>query len=88
MVLVASVYVPGGDAGALKDAYENIRRMVAKARRGTGTTVDVVIAGDFNCHNQLWGGDVSSERQGEADPIIDLMNEVGLSSLLPRGIKT
>ncbi len=28
------------------------------------------------------------ERQGEADPIIDLMNEVGLSSLLPRGTKT
>ena len=28
------------------------------------------------------------ERQGEADPIIDLMNEYCLSSLLPRGTKT
>jgi hypothetical protein len=37
----------------------------------------------------LWGGDsISLERQGEADPIIDLMSELALSSLLPRGIKT
>lgn len=27
-------------------------------------------------------------RQGEADPIIELMSENGLSSLLPRGTKT
>jgi hypothetical protein len=48
-----------------------------------------VIVGDFNRHDQLWGGDdVSWERQGEADPIIDLMNEHTLSSLLPRGTKT
>ena len=47
------------------------------------------IAGDFNRHDQLWGGDeVSMERQGEADPIIDMMNELALSSLLRRGTKT
>ena len=51
--------------------------------------LEVVFAGDFNRHDQLWGGDdVSLERQGEADPIIDLMNEFALSSLLPRGTKT
>ena len=51
--------------------------------------VDVVIAGDFNRHDQLWGGDgVSLERQGEVDPIIDLMSEFALSSLLRRGTKT
>lgn len=44
--------------------------------------VDVVIAGDFNPYDQLWeGGDVSLERQGEADPIVGLMNELALSSL-------
>jgi hypothetical protein len=31
---------------------------------------------------------VSLERQGEADPIIDLISEFSLSSLLPRGTKT
>jgi endonuclease/exonuclease/phosphatase family metal-dependent hydrolase len=49
----------------------------------------VVLAGNFNRHDQLWGGDdVSQERQGEPDPIIDLMSEYSLQSLLPRGTKT
>jgi ribonuclease HI len=48
-----------------------------------------MITGDFNRHDQLWGGDdVSLSRQGEADPIIDLMSEFALSSLLKRGTKT
>ena len=48
-----------------------------------------MLAGDFNQHDQLWGGeDVTLVRQGEADPIIDLMIEHALSSLLPRGTKT
>jgi hypothetical protein len=42
-----------------------------------------MIMGDFNHHDQLWGGDnMSLERQGEVDPIINLMNEFTLSSLL------
>ena len=45
--------------------------------------------GDFHRHDQLWEGDhVSSGRQGEADPVINLMNEFALSSLLERGTKT
>ncbi|KGQ02586.1 Retrovirus-related Pol polyprotein from type-1 retrotransposable element R1 [Beauveria bassiana D1-5] len=40
-------------------------------------------------HDQLWGGnEVSIVRQGEGDAIIDLMNELSLHSLLPRGTKT
>jgi hypothetical protein len=47
------------------------------------------MAGDFNQQDQLWvGEDVTLARQGEADPIIDLMTEHTLSSLLPGGIKT
>jgi endonuclease/exonuclease/phosphatase family metal-dependent hydrolase len=48
-----------------------------------------MLVGDFNRHDQLWGGDeVSADRQGEADPIIELMSDHGLCSLLPRGTKT
>jgi hypothetical protein len=37
----------------------------------------------------MWGGDdISVERQGEADPNIDLMNDFMLRSLLRRGTKT
>ncbi|KAJ5449492.1 uncharacterized protein N7458_005941 [Penicillium daleae] len=62
---------------------------ITEVRRDTGTVLEIIIVGDFNRHDQLWGGDdVSLGRQGEADPIIDLMNEFALSSLLKRGTKT
>ena len=89
LIFMASVYVEGGDAQALHDTCISLRKAITKVRRETGTEVAVMIVGDFNRHDQLWGGDdVSLERQGEADPIIDLMNEFALSSLLKRGTKT
>src|SRR2546421_1485080 len=89
LVLVVSVYVQGGDTQALRNTCDNLRKAVTDLRRGASTVVEVVIVGDFNRHDQLWGGDdVSLERQGEADLIIDFMNEFGLSSLLRRGTKT
>ncbi|KAL3708712.1 hypothetical protein TMatcc_006696 [Talaromyces marneffei ATCC 18224] len=45
--------------------------------------------GDFNRHDQLWGGDqISPVRQGEADALVDYMTEHSLHSLLLRGTKT
>ena len=86
---MASVYVEGGDSSALDGACDHLRKAVAKVRRDTGAVVEVMVVGDFNRHDQLWGGgEVSLGRQGEADPIIDLMNEFALSSLLKRGTKT
>ena len=88
-VLVASVYVPCADPQALRDSCNNLRKAVRDARRNSGSLVDIVIAGDFNRHDQLWGGDdISLERQSEADLIIELMNELALNSLLRRGTKT
>jgi ribonuclease HI/exonuclease III len=88
-VLVVSVYVPCADAQALRDSCNHLRKAVRDARQNAGSVVDIVIAGDFNRHDHLWGGDdVSLDRQGEADPIIDLMNELALRSLLRRGTKT
>src|SRR5258706_4875561 len=88
-ILVASVYVPGIDAQALQDTCNSLRKTIQEVRRKANTVVELVIVGDFNRHDQLWGGDdVSMERQGEADLIIDLMNEFTLNSLLPRGTKT
>ncbi|OQE09719.1 hypothetical protein PENFLA_c099G02384 [Penicillium flavigenum] len=85
LIFMASVYVEGRDASALDDACDHLRKAVAKVRRDTGAVVEVMVVGDFNRHDQLWGGDeVSLGRQGEADPIIDLMNEFALSSLLKR----
>ena len=88
-VLVVSVYVPGGDQQALRSSCNMLRKVIEDVRRNAGTVVDVVLAGDFNQHDQLWGGeDVTAERQGEADPVINLITEFALNSLLPRGTKT
>lgn len=86
---MVSVYVEPHDAEALRDATCKLHQIIEETRTRIGTRVDVVLAGDFNRHDQLWGGDnVSRERQGEADPIIDLMSEHALRSLLRRGTKT
>ena len=89
LILVVSVYVPGEDPQALRETCDSLRKAVRDVRRGAGVVVEVVIAGDFNRHDQLWGGDeVSLERQGEGDQIIDLMSDFALSNLLRRGTKT
>ena len=88
-ILVVSVYVEGPDADALSCATNNLHQVIQETRNKIGTRVDVILAGDFNRHDQLWGGDeVSQNRQGEADAIVDLMSEYALHSLLPRGTKT
>ena len=54
LVLVASVYVPGGDTQALRNTCDNLRKAVIDIRRDANTVVEVVIVGDFNRHDQLW----------------------------------
>jgi hypothetical protein len=89
LIFMASVYVEGGDAAALLETCDHLRKAITEIRRDIGTTLEIIIVGDFNRHDQLWGGDdVSLARQCEADPIIDFMNEFALSSLLKRGTKT
>ncbi|EJP60699.1 reverse transcriptase [Beauveria bassiana ARSEF 2860] len=89
VLLVVSVYVEGHDAQALVNTCDTLRKLIQDARRKEGGVVGMVVMGDFNRHDQLWGGnEVSMVRQGEGDAIIDLMNELSLHSLLPRGTKT
>jgi hypothetical protein len=88
-VLVVSVYIPPTDQDALRGACDLLRAVVNNAQRGRGEMVDVMLVGDFNQHDQLWGGeDVTFARQREATAIIDLMSDCSLQSLLPQGTKT
>lgn len=74
LILVVSTYVPGGDTQALQDTCNILRQIITDSRRKSGRAIDVLVLGDFNRHDQLWGGDnISLTRQGEADQIIDLM---------------
>ena len=89
IMLVVSVYVPGRKPQALRNTCHTLHQVILDLRSRSGMAVDVILAGDFNQHDRLWGGDdVALARQGEAEPIIDVMNEHGLCSLLPRGTKT
>jgi hypothetical protein len=88
-VLVISVYVEGKNEEMLLATMEMLHTQVTTFRNATGWRADVILVGDCNRHDQLWGGeDVIGRRQGEAEPIIDLMEEHSLLSLLPRGTKT
>ena len=89
IVLMVSVYVEGGSDEALEGAVGELDRLIRRFRGGTGTRTDIILAGDFNRHDQLWGGEgVSPARQGEGDLIVNLIEEHSLCSLLPRGTKT
>jgi hypothetical protein len=88
-VLLASVYMEGGNATALEETMDLLTEAIRTAQHRGGPRLDVVVTGDFNRHDQLWGGDgVRQQRQEEADPIIDFMGKWSLESLLPRGTKT
>lgn len=50
---MASVYVPKRDPQALQETYEKLRKMITDVRRNAGTAVNMVIAGDFDRHDQL-----------------------------------
>ena len=88
-ILIGSIYVPPTDPKALQQTLQLLQQLIKSTRQQIGTRIDVVVAGDFNQHDQLWGGqDVSWQRQGEADPIVDFIGDFSLQCLLPKGIKT
>ena len=88
-ILIISVYIPQSDLAALQQMLLLLQQVITSVYCQINTRLDIVIAGDFNRHDQLWGGeDVSMQRQGEADPIIDFIGDFSLHSLLPRRVKT
>jgi hypothetical protein len=89
LILVVSVYVECGGNEILEHYMELLRRAIQEARAEYGPQLEVVLAGDFNRHNGLWGGArIGVEREGEAEEIIDLMDDFSLQSLLKPGTIT
>ena len=87
-ILIVSAYVEGGSEEVLNEAVTLIKQAALQTRHKYGP-IELIIAGDFNRHDALWGGDkVSPNRQGEAEPLLLLMDELALTSLLPRGTIT
>ena len=87
-ILLISVNVQGSDPEALRVAILNINQAIIDVKQRINN-LEVIVAGDLNRHGSLWGGEiVLDERQGEAEPIIELMRDQDLTSLLKRGIIT
>ncbi|KAJ5091031.1 hypothetical protein N7532_009715 [Penicillium argentinense] len=92
--LTVSVYIPPGKGSVgtrtLTQGLDAIREAYHRVQSEYGDNIDILIVGDFNRHDQLWGGNqvATRNRQGEAEPIVLLMADWGLTSLLPRGIFT
>ena len=93
-ILVFSIYVAKTQDAAndpLPRLVSAIRDTIAKVERLEAPhPVEIIIAGDFNRHDQLWGGDrvAYSPRQGEGEAILEMMADLNLQSLLPRGTIT
>lgn len=94
LLLAVSVYIPSDGANRDQNLFtrlECIRSIISKTQNQyPRQELDFLVAGDFNRHDQLWGGDrvALTQRQGEAAGIIDLMRDYDLQSLLPRGTDT
>ena len=61
-ILLFSVYVQGSDTEALRIIIQKISQII-DGERSKISALEVIIAGDFNRHDVLWGGTrVSNER--------------------------
>lgn len=56
-VLLASLYVEGASSAALFETLRLLDDAISTAQRRGGPRLDMVVAGDSNRHDQLWGGD-------------------------------
>ena len=93
-ILVCSIYVATAH-DAINDPLPQLLFAIREALRQVEQVesphpVEIIVAGDFNRHDQLWGGDqvACSPRQGEGQAIIEMMVDLNLHSLLPRGTIT
>lgn len=70
-ILFLSIYIPPADPVALLHTM-NLATTLITEQRTLRPHLELVVAGDFNRHDTLWGGDhiALSARQGEAWPII------------------
>ena len=93
-ILVFSTYVATAQDVSndpLPQLINAIREAIRQVEREESPyPVETIIAGDFNRHDQLWGGDqvVCSPRQGEGQVIVEMMVDLNLHSLLTRGTIT
>ena len=96
VLLLCSVYIPCYGNSEDEPRRDHMPSRLAALRttiereRLDYPELELIIAGDFNKHDAMWGGDrvAASPRQGEAVDLIDFMDEYDLTSILERGTIT
>lgn len=85
--LVFSVYVPPieGTSDHYTETINNTLQQVESAC-SRYPSHEIILCGDFNRHDQLWGGDAI--RRDEGERILQCIDQLGLQLLLPRGTAT
>jgi len=60
------------DANAMAEHLIAIQALFKEARRCYGSGIDIIVAGDFNRHDVMWGGNhiAYTNRQGKAKELV------------------
>jgi ribonuclease HI len=94
-ILVVSIYIPNIGNGHEPDEQELHSRLqqvqeAITGERNDNPELEVFIAGDFNRHDTIWGGNevATEQRQGEGSRILDFIEENNLQLLTQRGVAT
>jgi hypothetical protein len=97
LLITASYEARDGRSAAEREAAlaRQLRGLAEATRLATIETadvpLDVLFCTDFNRHHELWGGlraSYDKGRRNEGEPFVDLIQELGLQSLLPSGTIT
>jgi exonuclease III len=92
-MLIISVYVE--QCHRIQENYIVLQQSINKIRqtiqqlKQRKPDIQIIIAGDFNRYDELWGGTLpNAAGAGEAEPILELLGEFQLWSALPQGTTT
>jgi len=80
--LIVNVYNPG-DESIITDLHTHLQRLTNNNQYGI-----IIIAGDFNCQHPAWNAREYIRHDEEANKLIEMAAELGMSLLLPPGTIT
>lgn len=95
-ILLISSYVPNSvnrreSQEQLHTHLNELSQVIQQAKADSTVPLEILIAGDFNRHDPLWGGTrVASSQQGlgSADDLLTFLLRWGLESMIPAGTIT
>ncbi|KAJ6436234.1 reverse transcriptase [Purpureocillium lavendulum] len=82
-IAIHNVYNPHRQQENRRSILPQLRREMQGLRQG-----EQIVVGDFNLHHEHWGGSRVRRADDEADELLEIMDELSLTSHLPAGTIT